>query len=91
MPGLACGWPPLGSDAIRNTARPTEVTEADAHAAGFTARRNQTRPSTSENTSSVTRIDCTTDMRPLYRAMAWSTKLPTMARTPKSQRGFRIK
>ena len=50
---------------IKKMASPREVTDAAAQAAGTTSRRNQTDPMTSENTSSVTKIDCTTDNRPL--------------------------
>ena len=42
-------------------------------------------------TSSVTMIDCTTETCPLYSARACSTKLPTMAPTPNSHRGLRIR
>ena len=58
-------WPPLGSAMTRNTARPTDVTEADTQAAATTSRRNHIRARTSENTNSVTRIDWTSDMAPL--------------------------
>ena len=41
-----------------------DVTDAEIHAAGTTSRRNHSRPITRENTSSVTRIVCTTDSVP---------------------------
>jgi hypothetical protein len=88
---VAPGWPPCGSDITRNTASPAEVTPAEAQAAGTTSRRSHSRPMTNENTSSVTRIDCTTDNRPEYSASAWNTNAPTMAATPNSQSGLRIK
>ena len=62
---VASGWPPLGSAMIKKMARPADVTDADAQAAGATRRPNHKDPITSENTSSLTRIDCTTDSCPL--------------------------
>ena len=50
---------------IKKMASPAAVTDADTQAAGGTSRRSHRDPMTSENTSSVTRIDCTSDSRPL--------------------------
>ena len=62
---IACGWPPWGSDITRKTARPPDVTDADTQAVVLTPRRSHSTPITSENTNSSTRIDCTTESRPL--------------------------
>src|SRR3954454_767993 len=86
---VAYGWPPSGSDMIRKRASPAEATAAEAQAAELTWTRSHTRPMTRENTSSEIRIDCTTDRRPWYSAMAWNTKLPMATPTPNSHSGLR--
>src|SRR4051794_33916637 len=88
---VAYGCPPSGSDMIRKTASPAEARAAEAQAADGTWTRNHNRPMTSKNTSSEIRIDCTTDSRPWYSAMAWKTKLPIAAATPNSHSGLRTR
>ncbi len=64
------GWPPCGSPAIRNTARPAQVSRAPFHAPSTICWRSQTRRSTSTMMSSVTSSGWTTETSPLCKARA---------------------
>src|ERR1700727_2451159 len=85
---VGVGWPPSGSPATMNTARPRQVRAAASQVIPRMDWWIQNRRSARANTSSVTRSGCTTETRPSCRASAWNRNAPARATQPKSHSGL---
>ena len=90
-PLVGVGWPPRGSPATMNTARPRQVNAAPPQVTAAMDWRSQTWRSTSAKTSSVARSGCTIETSPSCRASAWNTNAAARATQPSSHSGLRNK